>query len=149
METKPSRRVPVADPSEAAIPTPTEPTELPVHPFALRFPLMSGEEYEAFKRDIAANGQREPIIIHGGMILDGRHRDRACREVGMKPDTKDWDGEGTPESFICNKNVHRRHLTDSQRAMIATSLASLGVARPGKTVEFKQFPRRARRGYLA
>ena len=38
----------------------------------------------------------------------------------------EWTGEcGTPEAFIATRNLLRRHLTASQRAMIAAELANL------------------------
>ena len=49
------------------------------HEVADIFPMMSGDEYEALKVDIAENGQREPIWLHSdGRIIDGRNRHRAC-----------------------------------------------------------------------
>lgn len=95
------------------------------HPIAKHFPKMSGEEFEALKADIAANGQQEPIILHEDKILDGRHRYRACQELELEPRTRKWTGEcGTPAAFVASMNLHRRHLTASQRASIAVSLAS-------------------------
>ena len=45
------------------------------HPIATLFPLMEGEEFEAFKADIAAHGVREPVWLHpDGRLLDGRNR---------------------------------------------------------------------------
>jgi len=95
------------------------------HPIAAHFPKMGAREYEALRADIAANGQQEQIVILEDMILDGRHRFRACRELGIEPRVREWAGEcGTPAAFVVSMNLHRRHLTASQRASIAVSLAS-------------------------
>lgn len=89
------------------------------------FPMMSGAEFDALVADIRDNGQREPIIVHDGLILDGRNRARACEQLGVEPITAEWDRKGTPEAFVVSMNLHRRHLNESQRAMIAKRLATL------------------------
>ncbi len=111
--------------------------ELRAHPLAEQFPLMEGAEYERFKRDIARNGLIDPITVHDGLILDGRHRYRACRELGIEPRTVEWDGTGSIVSFVCSRNAHRRQLTDGGRAMIAARIANLKPGRPGKTASIE------------
>jgi ParB-like nuclease domain len=98
---------------------------LAVHPFADVFPPMNAEELTALAADIRANGLREPIVLHEGMILDGRNRYRACCELGIEPITRPWDSKGDPLSFVVSKNLHRRHLSETQRAVVANKLATL------------------------
>ena len=45
-------------------------------------------------------------------------------KLGLEPQTALWDGVGTPETFVVSMNLHRRHLNESQRAMIAAKLAT-------------------------
>src|SRR5262249_20865800 len=59
------------------------------------------------------------------MVLDGRNRYRACCEIGVEPMTRAWDGKGNPLDYVLSKNLHRRHLTESQRAMVADKLATM------------------------
>lgn len=93
------------------------------HPIASLFPMMRGEEYEALKKDIADNGQLEPIWLHpDGRIIDGRNRYRVCTELGIEPHCRTWSGEGSLVAFILSMNLHRRHLTPSQRAMVAVDI---------------------------
>ena len=93
---------------------------LECHPVSEIFPLMEGAEYDALKADIAANGLRESIWLHpDGRIIDGRNRYRACYELGLVPKYKTWDGNGSLLAFVLSLNLHRRHLSSSQRAMIA------------------------------
>src|SRR6516164_7782662 len=72
----------------------TEPTtaapEYKFHPLADLVPPMSGEEYEALVADIKKNGLLGVIVLHEGMILDGRHRYRACLEAGVEPHFVDY-----------------------------------------------------------
>jgi len=90
------------------------------HRISNLFPLMEGAEFEELKQDIAANGLREAIWLHpDGSILDGRNRYRACLEVGIEPHFRTWDEKGSLVTFILSMNLHRRHLTSSQRAVIA------------------------------
>ena len=101
------------------------------HPIADLFPLMSDAEYQPFKADIAANGQREAIWLHKGMILDGRNRWRACIELGLVPQVREYDGgEAELTAFVISLNLHRRHLSESQRAVIGARLANLEAHRP-------------------
>jgi N6-adenosine-specific RNA methylase IME4/ParB-like chromosome segregation protein Spo0J len=87
------------------------------HEVANIFPLLNGQEYEDLKADIAANGLLEPIWLHrDGRIIDGRNRHRACIDTGTPPQFRTWNGRGSLVSFVVSLNLHRRHLTSSQRA---------------------------------
>lgn len=89
------------------------------HEVADIFPMMSGDEYDALKADIAQNGQREPIWLHpDGRIVDGRNRHRACVDLSIAPHFRTWDGNGSLVSFVVSLNLHRRHLDAGQRAMV-------------------------------
>ncbi len=97
-----------------------------VHEYAKLFPPMSNEEFEELVEDIKQNGQLEPIILHEGKILDGRNRYNACLKLGIKPKMKDYDGENLdPLSFVISKNIKRRHLTASQKALLALEIKPL------------------------
>jgi|SRR5665213_408828 len=79
---------------------------------------MTEIEYFAFKEDIReAGGLRLPIIVFQNKIIDGRHRYRACVELGIEPLWTEYSG--TKESirqFIDSLNDKRRHLSQSERA---------------------------------
>jgi hypothetical protein len=87
-----------------------------IHEVCTIFPMMNPEEFEALKANIAAHGQREPIWTYQGKVIDGRNRLKACQELGVTPMTREWDGQGSLTAFIVSLNLHRRHLTSSQRA---------------------------------
>lgn len=93
------------------------------HPAANIFPLLQGDEFEALKADISQNGLIEPIWLHpDGRIVDGRNRWLACDSLAIAPRFKTWDGKGSLVAFVVSLNLHRRHLTSSQRAAVAVDL---------------------------
>lgn len=97
---------------------------VPIHPAALVFPELPEEEYRILRDDIQANGQLVPIVMLDGQILDGRHRARACVELGIKilcDEITDLDGV-TPEQFVWSLNGNRRHIKPSARAAIFAEL---------------------------
>jgi hypothetical protein len=104
------------------------------HPCANIFPLLEGEPFDALIADIRTHGLREPITLTAdGLILDGRNRYRACRQAKIEPHYETWDGVGSPLAFVLSRNVHRRHLDESQRAVVAAKVANLPEGRPMKT----------------
>jgi|SRR6516162_2194317 hypothetical protein len=108
---------------------PVDLTKLEHHSLANLFPEMSKEEFTALKEDIRANGLRVPIVVYLNQILDGRHRHRAMVDIGRPLTEKDvieWKptGSDTPAKYVISQNVARRHLTESQRAIIAAELAN-------------------------
>lgn len=100
-----------------------------LHPLCTLFPRITGAEFEALKADIKANGLRQPIVIHEGMILDGGNRYRACLEIGVTPDTVEFAG-GNLVSFVLSSNLHRRHLSAGQQAAIVASAQDWAKAQP-------------------
>jgi site-specific DNA-methyltransferase (adenine-specific) len=104
---------------------------MPIHLVANMFPLMSEEEYRAHLADIRANGLIDPIWTWEGQIVDGRNRYRACLESGVAPRFREWNGEGSLVLFVVSLNLHRRHLSSGQRAMIALDIEA-GLAEEAK-----------------
>jgi ParB-like chromosome segregation protein Spo0J len=95
------------------------------HPVAELFPLMEGRPFAELVADILAQGLKEKIWLHDGKIIDGRNRYRACKEAGVEPEFREWDGKGSLVAFVCSLNLHRRHLDESQRAMIAAQISNI------------------------
>lgn len=101
----------------------------PFHPLADIFPMLPAAELQSLADDIAAGGLLEPITLHDGMILDGRNRYTACLAAGVDPRFTHYDGD-EPLAFVLSRNLHRRHLDESQRAMVAARIADLDRGRP-------------------
>ena len=112
----------------------------PFHPLANIFPLIEGAEFDQLAADVAAHGLHERIIVHEGMILDGRNRYRAALAASLLTDDEIEIGsatfiqhfalfvperQGDPLAFVISKNLHRRQLNESQRAMVAAKLATM------------------------
>jgi N6-adenosine-specific RNA methylase IME4 len=101
------------------------------HPLADIFPLMDAEGLAALADDIAKHGLREAIVTFDGMILDGRNRLAACERAGVSPRFSSYEGDD-PLAFVLSLNLQRRHLNESQRAMIAARLETMKWGRPQK-----------------
>lgn len=100
------------------------------HPYCLAIPEMTEQEYQDLKGDISGSGLLEPIVLFDGMILDGRHRYRACVELGIEPWFKEFDGPDSLLDYVVSINLRRRHLTDGQKAMAWDDLCTLERGRP-------------------
>jgi N6-adenosine-specific RNA methylase IME4 len=110
--------------SAITMPVPDPPGELETHPLANIFPLLEGAAFEELVADIKTHGLREEIVLVGRQILDGRHRYRASIAANVEPRFKQYTGND-PVAFVISANLRRRHLSESQRAMVAAKLATL------------------------
>jgi hypothetical protein len=95
--------------------------DVKIHELAAIFPRLGGLEFDQLKSSIAT-GQQTPVIMYGDLLLDGRNRINACWELGIPAKAVQWCGAGTAEELILGLNLHRRHLTTSQRSGIAVKL---------------------------
>jgi ParB-like chromosome segregation protein Spo0J len=102
---------------------------LEYHPLANVFPLLEGDQFRELVDDIRANGIHEPIVLFEGKILDGRNRYRACLQAAVEPKYKTFEGSN-PLKYVISLNLRRRHLNESQRAMVAARIANLSRGRP-------------------
>jgi N6-adenosine-specific RNA methylase IME4 len=94
------------------------------HRFSELFPLLQGREFDELAADIKRNGLREPVWLHDGQVLDGRNRWRACQQLGVEAKTRVYTGDD-PLAFVISLNLHRRQLSESQRAMVAAKIANM------------------------
>ena len=108
----------------------------PAHPLADLFPWASEEEVDVMVAEIGNPeiGQKTPINrLPDGRIIDGRTRELACIIAGVEPTytDKDLDEDGV-RALVNAGNMTRRHMTESQRAIVAAGLATWGPGRPPK-----------------
>jgi hypothetical protein len=104
--------------------TPPDSGQIPFHQFADIFPLMEGARFDDLVTDIEANGLRSPVVMLNGEILDGRNRYLACLDAMVPPRFEQYIGKD-PLGFVVSANLQRRHLNESQRAMVANRLATM------------------------
>jgi DNA-binding Lrp family transcriptional regulator len=99
------------------------------HPFADLFPMLPDDELRRLADDIKASGLRQPIIVDKqDRIIDGRNRQAACELAGVTPTYEPFTGNDNEIlKLVVSLNIHRRHLTESQRAMVAASVANLRI----------------------
>lgn len=95
-----------------------------VHEAANIFPMMSAEEFEGLKKDISEHGIKDKIVFWDGRLLDGRNRLSAMIALGMdwEPHRRDLKITEDPVAYVISHNLHRRHLNESQRGMVAAKL---------------------------
>jgi hypothetical protein len=108
---------------------PPDLAKLQSHPLAKLFPEMSNKEFTILRDDIRDNGLRIPIMVYNGQILDGRHRHKAIVELKLpltEKEVVEWKPTAgdSPTKYVVSQNVNRRHLDESQRAIIAAELAN-------------------------
>ena len=108
------------------------------HSLADVFPLIEGAEFDALVADVAKQGLLEAIVTLDGDILDGRNRYRACVAAGVEPHFEVFEG-ADPVAFVVSKNVARRHLDESQRALAAAKIATLQKGRPIENASIEAF----------
>lgn len=91
------------------------------------FPMMSDEDFQELKRSIQTNGQLMPIELWQGRLIDGRNRLKACRELMLEPKFRALEELpcGSVVEYVAAANLHRRHLSASQRAMVAARMRAV------------------------
>lgn len=94
-----------------------------VHEAAKLFPI-DDESIGELADDIKKNGQQVPVETCGGKVIDGRRRIRACQIAGVEPITREVN-PADPVAYVLSINLHRRHLTESQRAMIGAAVKEI------------------------
>jgi N6-adenosine-specific RNA methylase IME4/ParB-like chromosome segregation protein Spo0J len=99
-------------------------SELKSHPHQELVPPMSEEDYHNLLEDIKRNGILQPIdITYNNVILDGHHRVKAAKELGIKeievriPELLYVD----EDEYFISVALNRRHLTEGQKAVLANN----------------------------
>jgi hypothetical protein len=101
------------------------PIKLALHQFCEIIPPCTEQEFKELKEDIKKNGLQLPIKLFADQILDGRSRYKACVELGIDFKTEVFSGTAKDAlAYVISMNVKRRHLTASQRAIVAAQLVN-------------------------
>lgn len=118
-----------------------------VHPAAAQFPLLEGAAFDELVESIRKHGQLVPVLTYRGQLLDGRNRARAVEHLRQEGhdislDMRLWqpsDACQSPVEFVMAMNLHRRDLTDDQRAQIAAALVPMLEAEARSRQEASRF----------
>ena len=112
--------------------------DLQFHPAADIFPLMEDEAFDGLVEDIRARGLQERIHLYEGKVLDGRNRYKACSLADKPILTEDVDDQvHDPIAHVLSMNLHRRHLTKSQLAIVSGRAEAMYEAERKKAEERK------------
>jgi hypothetical protein len=109
------------------------------HPIADAWPMLKDDEFEKLVEDIRANGLKQDIVIYEGKILDGRNRYLACQGASAQIYTVQYAGTD-PVGHARSLNDLRRHLSDSERAMVAAKLANLSNGQKSSSANLLSTP---------
>jgi len=96
------------------------------HPLAALMPMMDDDAFANLKADIARRGIEHPMTTYQGLLLDGRNRYRAAKELGLTltaANFKEFTGTlAEAESFVISANLHRRQLNNKQKQEFAQKM---------------------------
>lgn len=97
--------------------------------YAALVPPHSKEKYEELKRSINENGLYEAIIINTDFqVLDGHHRMKACKELGVMPrfaKPKVFDSKEAEKLYVIETNLFRRQLSVFQEVELRNEVVKL------------------------
>lgn len=103
--------------------------EIKINPeYEAILPKLQANEYASLKQSVETDGLHYPIIVNEqGTILDGHHRFRICRELGVEPryEIKRFPNTLLEKKFVIVSNLQRRQLNDFQRAELALPLEQI------------------------
>ena len=97
--------------------------DIEIHELAHLTPTMTEARFKALKQSIKELGQKLPIVMYRGKCIDGRHRVKAFKELGIE--TIQATNENSQMSMedikevILNGYEQRRHQTPTQSAIMA------------------------------
>ena len=90
------------------------------HSYCDLLPEMTADDFNALVSDIKENGLINPIVLFENQILDGKHRYKACLELGIEPKIETFTGNKEQAlHFVISQNIARRHLLTGQKAALA------------------------------
>jgi hypothetical protein len=88
------------------------------------FPAMTEQEFDDLVGDINIHGQRNPVDIWNGEIIDGKHRALACQRLEIEPRYQErrFKDEAGARAYVISLNMARRHLTPEQKRKLIAEL---------------------------
>jgi len=103
--------------------------QLTINPeYAELVPTLSKEDYNSLYKSIKENGLWVTILTNPeGVILDGHHRYNICIALGIEPRfaIRTFENNLLEKKFVIECNLHRRHLLDYQKGLLAKELLKI------------------------
>ena len=95
------------------------------HPLSKVWGDIPSGELVAMRESVESHGFVDPVIwTYDGLILDGWHRYTISNLLGLELEVREYDGD--PVEWVIGRNLHRRHLTDLQRASCGNAAREWG-----------------------
>ena len=95
------------------------------HPLSKVWGDIPSDELVAMRESVQDHGFVDPVIwTYDGLILDGWHRYTISNLLGLELEVREYDGD--PVEWVIGRNLHRRHLTDLQRASCGNAAREWG-----------------------
>jgi len=91
-------------------------------------PPLSEVEFNLLKQSIKEEGLHVPVVVNKqGIAVDGHHRFRACKELGipLQFQTKEFKDSLEEKEFLIEVNLRRRQLNEFERVEIGYSLENI------------------------
>lgn len=92
---------------------------LEIDPIANDNPMMLSSEFNLLVNDIKANGQKDPVLMYDGKIMDGRNRLAAAKQLIIDLKVIHLTGTREEAEASARSSDARRNLSKSQLAMKA------------------------------
>lgn len=94
------------------------------HPLSQMFPYMTSDEL-AVLRDNVDKDRPDVVKVYtlGGKVLEGKNMMLVAVILGLQVEFVEYEGSD-PIGFLLTRNLHRRHLTISQRAYVAAQMVT-------------------------
>ncbi len=102
-------------------------------------PPLSEVEFDSLKRSIKEEGLHIPVIANKqGIVLDGHHRFRACKElhIPLQFHIKEFKDSLEEKGFVIEVNLRRRQLNGFQRVELGYSLEDIEKERAKRRMSF-------------
>ena len=114
--------------------------ELQCDKFALLTMIYTPEGFEDLKNDIKKNGQITPIVLREGFILDGRHRHKACKELGIETKYIETGVISDEEALdlVISNSIQKDTRSDAARTEAYLICKAKGVAKNEMSKVFKR-----------
>ncbi len=100
-------------------------------------PSLSGSEFESLEQSIKEQGLHVPVIVNKqGIVLDGHHRFRACKELGipLQFHTEEFKDSLEEKQFLIEVDLRGRQLNEFQRVEIGYSLENIEKERAKRRI---------------